>query len=339
MFYVGLDVHSKLIAMCILDDHGKVWQRHQVRRLDEVTRILQQLPAPCDVCYEASCGYGYYHDGLRPLARRVVVAHPAHLRLIFRSKQKNDRKDAERLAKLLYLDEVPAVHVPALEVRAWRELITCRRYLVQKRTRAKNGLRALLRSHGLVAPRRPGLWCAAGRAWLRVLPLPTVSAQLRRDLLLDEVEHLSGQLKRVETQLDQQAHESPALIMLQSIPGVGVRTAEAFAAFLDDPRRFKNAKAVGRYFGLVPTQDQTAGVNRLGHITREGSPLVRQLVTEAVWQAQRRSPTVRAYLERIRRGDRNRTKIAVVATGHYLVRVMYKLLKNGELWRESVTAA
>src|SRR5262245_725659 len=63
--------------------------------------------------------------------------------------------------------------------------------------------------------------------------------------------------------------------------------------------------------------------NRLGHITREGAPVVRQLLAEAAWQALRRSPTVRAYFERAQRGDPQRKKIALVATAHYLVRVMW----------------
>jgi transposase len=339
MFYVGLDIHSKQIAMCVLDQHGKLVERLRLRSTDEMLLFLRRLPQCFDVRYEASCGYGFYHDLLRPLARRVLVAHPAHLRLIFRSKKKNDRNDAERLAKLLFLGEVPAVHVPQVEVRVWRELITSRRYLVQKRTRAKNGLRALLRGLGIRAPARPGLWTKQGREWLRALALPNSGACLRRDLLLDEVDHLSGQLARLEKELNQRADQSPAVFTLLSIPGVGVRTAEAFVAFLDNPHRFKNSKHVASYFGLVPSQDQSGDVNRLGHITRQGSPVVRQLVTEAVWQSQRRSPTVRAYLERIQRGDRDRKKIAVVATGHYLVRVMFKLLKTGELWRETEAAA
>ena len=101
-------------------------------------RILEGLPDRFEVCYEASCGYGHYHDLLRPLAARVLVAHPGQLRLIFRSKNKNDRNDAERLAKLLYLGETPTVHVPSLEVRTWRELINCRSQVIAKRTRAKN---------------------------------------------------------------------------------------------------------------------------------------------------------------------------------------------------------
>ena len=126
---------------------------------------------------------------------------------------------------------------------------------------------------------------------------------------------------------------------LRSIPGVGIRTAEAVAAFVDDPDRFRSAKAVGRYFGLVPCQDQSGDRNRLGHITREGAPVVRQLLAEAAWQARRRSPTVRAYFERVQRGDPQRKKIALVATAHYLVRVMWSLLKHGTSWEEDPARA
>jgi transposase len=238
----------------------------------------------------------------------------------------------------LFLGEVPAVHVPSVDVRSWRELITCRRHLIEKRTMSKNGLRALLRSVGVSPQRRPGLWTKAGTAWLRQLAWPTATQPLRRDLLLEEIDGLNRQVKRVETELDRLSESSPAVFQLMSIPGVGVRTAEAVVSFLDDPQRFPNSKAVGRYFGLVPKQNQSGGANRLGHITKAGSATVRRFLTEAAWQAVRRSPTVRAYFERVRRDDPQRKKIAVIATAHYLARVMYALLKRGALWQESVAA-
>jgi transposase len=335
MFHVGLDIHSRRIAVCALSETGQVARRAQVRTIDEMMRVLEGLPDRFEVCYEASCGYGHYHDLLSPIAARVTVAHPGRLQLIFRSRDKNDRKDAERLAKLLYLGEAPAVHVPSAEVRTWRELITCRGQVIAKRTRAKNTVHSLLRGAGVVPPRRPALWTKKGLEWLRRLDLPTESQRLRRDLLLEEVETLTRQVRRIEKQLNHQAGHSPAVVArLRSIPGVGPRTAEAVAAFIDDPDRFPHAKAVGRYFGLVPSQDQSGDRNRLGHITREGAPVVRQLVAEATWQALRRSPTVRAYFERVRRGDPQRKKIALVATAHYLVRVMWALLKRGTAWEE-----
>ncbi len=339
MLHVGLDIHSTRITVRALDDRGQVVHRSQVRGLAEMLAVLEGLPDRFEVCYEASCGYGHYHDLLRPLAARVLVAHPGQLRLIFRSKNKNDRNDAERLAKLLYLGETPTVHVPSADVRAWRELINCRGQVIAKRTRAKNSVRSLLRSAGVSAPKQPGLWTKAGLRWLRELELPTASQRLRRDLLLEEIEALTRQARRIEEELNRQARKTPAVARLRTIPGVGARTAEAVAAFVDDPHRFRNAKAVGRYFGLVPCQDQSGERNRLGHITREGPPVARQLLAEAAWQAIRRSPRVRAFFERVRRDDPQRQKIALVATAHYLVRVMWAMLRHGTTWQENPARA
>ena len=176
-------------------------------------------------------------------------------------------------------------------------------------------------------------------AWLRRVELPTASQRLRRDLLLEEIETLTKQVQRVEQELNRQARQTPAVALLRTIPGVGARTAEAVVAFIDDPTRFRNAKAIGRYFGLVPSQDQSGDRNRLGHITREGPPVVRQLVAEAAWQAIRRSPRVRAFYERTRRDDPRRQKIAPVATAHDLVRVMWAMLRHGTTWQEGAAEA
>jgi transposase len=335
MFYVGLDIHTKRISICVLNETGQIVHRSEVRSIDQMMRILEGLHDRFEVCYEASCGYGHYYDVLGRLAARVLVAHPGQLRLIYRSKNKNDRKDAELLAKLLYLGEVPTVHVPSLDVRTWRELINCRSRVIAKRTRAKNTVRALLRGAGVAPPRHPGLWSKAGLVWLRQLSFPTLSQHLRRDLLVEEIDTLTRQLRRIEQELNRRGHETPAVFLLRSIPGVGIRTAEAIAAFVDDPHRFRHAKAIGRYFGLVPRQDQSGDKNQLGHITREGAPVVRRLLAEAAWQARRRSPTIRAYFDRVQRDDPQRKNIALVATAHYMVRVMVAMLKRGTFWQAS----
>jgi transposase len=339
MLYVGLDLHDQRLAIGVLGETGPIVRRAQVRTLDAMMRILQALPERFAVGSEASCGYGHDHDLLRPIAARVTVAHPGRLRLIVRSKDQNDRKDAERLAKWLSLGAAPAVHVPSGDVRTGRERITCRGRVIAQRTRAQNSLRTLLRCAGVVRPGRPALGTKKGLDWLRRLELPTASQRPRRDLLLEEIESLTNQVRRIEHQLNHQAGRSPAVARLRSIPGVGARTAEAVAAFIDDPHRFVDAQAVGRYFGLVPSQDQSGDRNRLGHITREGPVVVRQLVAEASWPALRRSPKVRAYFERVGRGDPQRKQIALVATAHYLVRVMGALPKRGTTWEEGLATA
>ena len=156
--------------------------------VSEAIAVLRRLKSPFAVCYEASCGYGHLHDRLRKIARRVVVAHPGQLRLIFRSTTTHDRVDAKKLATLLFLDQVPAVHVPSIGVRSWRNLIEYRHRLVAKRTRAKNGLRSLFRGHGVDLPSGCRLWTQKGLALMIRMELPTSLAALQRDLLLEEIQ-------------------------------------------------------------------------------------------------------------------------------------------------------
>jgi transposase len=232
---------------------------------------------------------------------------------------------------------VPAVHVPGVDVRAWRGLINYRRKLVGRRAGAKTQVRALLRGLGLGlgtddgVPR--GLWTAKGLAWLKGLSLSTADA-VRRDVMLDDVEQLDAKVRKVERELDRIARGHPGVALLRTIPGVGPRTAEAFVAHVDDVRRFARVNQVGCYFGLVPCQDASADRNRLGHITKDGPAGARWLLAEAAWQGRRRSPTVRAFFERVMRGDPGRKKVALVATAHYLTRVMAAMLRTGEAWRE-----
>jgi transposase len=336
MYYVGLDVHQKRSSICILDRDGK-----QVKRLEvkgswaRVVQAVAQVPGPLSVCYEASCGYGHLYEKLSalPLARHVAVAHPGQLRLIYKSKRKNDRVDAAKLAKLLYLDLVPQVHVPRADVRAWRALITYRHKLMSKRVAVKNQIRALLRGLGIQALPAKRLWSRKGVAWLKEQELEESDA-LRRDMSLEELEEVNAKIRRVEKELNRRADAHPGVALLRTIPGVGVRTAEAVVAHLDDVSRFSRNKQVGSYFGLVPCQDASAGRDRLGHITRDGPPAVRKLLCEAAWQGIRRSPALKSFFERVTRGEADRRKIALVATAHHLARVMAAMLRTGEVWRE-----
>ena len=332
MQYVGMDVHWRQTTICILDENGRRVKMMNVRGpWQKVLGELGQIVGPWAVCYEASCGYGWLYERLKRMAQKVVVAHPGQLRLIFKSKRKSDRVDAEKLAKLLYLDEVPPVYVPSVQVRSWRAIIEHRQKLLQERVRTKNQLRSLLRTHAIIAPR--ALWTKKGLAWIGAQELPTSMDRLQRDILLERLGSLRGLIERVEAALGEIAQSHAGVKLLREIPGVGIRTAEAVMAYVDDPHRFTSVKAIGSYFGLVPCQDQSAGKNRLGHLTRQGPATVRKLLTEASWQAIRRSKEIRAHFERIRQGNPERKRIALVATAHYLLRVMLAMLRTGEVWR------
>jgi len=158
---------------------------------------------------------------------------------------------------------------------------------------------------------------------------------LERDMTLDDLAHCETKIKRVEQELQTIAKDDSGVTLLQTIPGVGPRTAEAFVAYVDRPQRFRRTKQIGAYFGLVPSQDQSGASNRLGHITREGPSVMRRLLTEAAWQGVRLSPSMQSRYERIRKGDPQNRKIALTAISHYLVRVMLAMLKRGETWNEA----
>jgi transposase len=334
MLSIGLDVHQNSTALCELDAKGRLRREEVIRGgPDAVAARLRSVKKPFRVCFEASCGYGTLHDLLSPLARQVQVAHPSELKLIFRSKHKNDRNDARKLARLLHMDEVPAVHVPSVQVRAWRGLIEQRRRQVDKRTSVKNALRAQLRTLGIKGPRRHALWSAKGLAWLRAQELPTALDRVKQSSLLAELKVHNDQIKIVEKELDAIGAKDWRVRLLRTIPGVGPRTAEAVTAYIDVPGRFERIKAIGKYFGIIPSQDASAGKNRLGHITREGPPTVRKLVVQSAWQAIRRSPRLRALFQKIKAGQKQRTGVALIAVAHKLLRIMLAMLRTREAWR------
>ena len=301
MYSVGLDYHQNRSSLHILDAQGARFKALEVK--GDWRKLLQvvetQVPRPFNLCFEASCGYGHLYDQLAQQAASVQVAHPGELHTIFRSKKKHDRIDAAKIAKILYLDLVPKVHVPQTDIRQWRALIEFRRQLLGKRTALKVQLRALCRSLGLVdLPKGKKLFARQGLAQLQALALPEVSA-LQRDLLLEQLASLQDQQQRVEQELARIAQPHPQVQLLLTIPGVGLRTAEAYLAYVDDIRRFRRVNQVGAYFGMVPCEDSSADTRRLGHITKDGPAAVRWLICEAAWQGVRRSPTIRAYHARI----------------------------------------
>jgi len=342
MLTIGLDVHFSKSRLCVLDDHGKVMKDQEVRgHWDVLAGELKRIKEPFKICYEASMGYGHLFETIRriPQARQVQVAHPGQLRLIFKAKRKNDKVDARKLATLLYLDQVPLVHVPNQDVRSWRAMINWRMKLVNQRTMAKNQIRALLKTSGIVPLKGKKLWSKAGVEWAASQVLPTEYEALRLAMLIDELKQVNQKIRRVEEALNQIAQKNPGVQLLMSIPGVGIRTAEAFVAHVDNPVRFKNSHQAGVYFGLVPCQDASANKNRLGHITQDGPAIARRLLTEAAWQGTMRSPRIKGHFERIAQGKKERRKIALVATARWLSCVMLSMLKSGEIWREEFNQA
>jgi len=103
VLYIGLDIHKSFTVAHVLNQFGKKVMSTNIRgHWENIFAFLLGIPGELHMCYEASNGYGYLYDNISKIAKSVQVAHSGHCRLIFRSKRKNNRIDAEKLAKLLY---------------------------------------------------------------------------------------------------------------------------------------------------------------------------------------------------------------------------------------------
>lgn len=333
MLTIGIDIHTRSHSICVLDARGKIDHRDRIHGgHDELVEYLRRFGDGLRICFEASVDCGVLYDRFRelPQVRSIVVAHPAHLQ---QSPRKNDRADAQRLAIQAFHGHLRSVHVPDTRTRNWRQLIECRCRVVQCRTRVKNGLKSLLRSRGIQAPK--ALWSKEGRHWLRHVPLPDSTAKTRRRLLLEQLRLFDRQVKLLGRMLNAIAVKDERVDLLRTVPGVGIRTAEAMVAWIDDPARFARSSRAGAYFGLVPRQNQSGERNHLGGINKCGPKLVRWLLVEAAWRAIRKDGPIRDRYLRLLRQDPQRKRRATVAIARWLGGVMLAMLRDSEPWQPS----
>ncbi len=344
--YIGFDIDSKKTVACVVQQGQR--DRYTTLKTDliEMQRYLQeqrQNGAQVHLTFEISGEAGYRYDALRPYVDTLTVSNPNKMTWIYRTRKKNDRIDARKAAVLLSIGEVPPVHIPRRAVRQWRATIQQRGTLVNRLVSVKNRIRALLKANGLPQPLHQGSWWkAVNLEWMREQAQnwdQATGEQLWRvhlSNLLEELELLRRQIKQVTQYLDRYLATQPGATLLESIPGVGPRTAEAVLAYTDDVHRFARSKQYAAYFGLTPKLDESGEVRRLGHISQEGPAVVRWLVVESTWRVIRQSPGFRTFYERIAGSQANRKKVAVVATARKLLTVMRAMLLTGELFNESL---
>lgn len=296
---------------------------------------------PADrVVMEIGSAAGWIFDMATSLNLATQVANTNHEAWRWKNvKKKGDRDDALRLARLSASEQLPTVHMPKPEVRQKRSTIAYRHSLVERRTAIKNDIRAILDRQGLTMAAGKSGWTQASMAYLRSLALPLdqcKDTELWRGQLsveLQQYEAIEAAIGKVEEKLDALGRSDEKVQLLQTIPGVGPRLAEAVVAYIDDPKRFKNGKQVGSYFGLTPRQFQSGSMDRSGGISGMGNALVRTLLVEVSWLGLRHNPWLRMLYERVMRGTKSRKKIAIVAVARRLLVVCWAMLRDNRRWK------
>jgi transposase len=310
----------------------------------EQLRKLLARERPAAVVIEACLLAGWVHDLCHELGLACHVANTAGEAWKFKhAKRKADRDDALRLAQLFALGQLPTVTVPPPETRQWRALIAGRQGLVGRRVAVQNRVRAILVGQGLPAPRGAKAWTELGLQGIGQLARPLADCgpdELWRGLLglaLTELRQVRQLADQAEARLDQLAKGSAAVRLLETVPGVGPRTAEAVVAHLHEPGRFGSGKQVSAYVGLVPRQYQSGELDRRGRITRRGPALLRKLLVECAWVMLRYNSWARAVYQRLCRGQA-RKKQAIVALARKLLVRCWAMLRDKAPWRDGAPA-
>ena len=299
--WVGLDVHARSVVAGVIDaGSGEVRSLRVPAGSGETVAWLQTLPAPVRVVYEAGpTGYRLARACIEA-GISCVVAAPSRVRAAA-DRVKTDRRDAERLARLLRLGEITPVRVPDPEEEAARDLVRAREDARGDLMRARHRLSKLLLRHGLVyeatawtAHMTPGFAGSGSHSG----PLAIV---------FDECYGGCSTPRPGETRSTRRSANSPAnppyaevVERLVCLRGVSTLTAFALTVELGDWHSFR-PQSLGPFLGLTPSEHSSGERRRQGAITKTGNSHARRLLVEAAWH-QRRPPRRSVTLERRRDG-------------------------------------
>jgi transposase len=301
--WVGLDVHARSVVAGVLDaQSGELRTSRAPTRSEETVAWLQQLPSPVRVAYEAGpTGYGL----ARACAAAGIVctvAAPSKIARAAGDKVKTDRRDAERLARLLRVGELVAVRVPEPHEESARDLVRAREDVRSDLMRARHRLSKLLLRHGLVY--EGSAWTQAHDSWLRRQRFDSRPLALAFDDCYGAVLQTKARRDALDWAIAELATQPPfaeVVARLVCLRGISTLTALALTVELGDWTRFR-PQSLGPFLGLVPSEHSSGQRRRQGAITKTGNSHARRLLVEAAWQ-QRRPLRPSGTLERRRRGQ------------------------------------
>jgi len=302
--FFGLDVHKEKIAVAVAvgrqapEFQGVILNRPEAIR--KWVQAVRQHHPQLEVAYEAgACGFVLQRQ-LDELGVSCQVVAPSLVPLPAGRRVKTDRRDALLLARLLRSGDLTPVWVPDAEHEALRDLVRAREATVADRLRANNRLRKLLLRHGVQPPPRVKPHTRAYQRWLASVQLPYPTQQVVLEEYRAAVAECQARIDRLEEVLRRAMATSryaPTMAAFQCLRGIGPLTAVTLVAELGDLRRFKKARALMSYTGLVPSEYSSGDGHHRGPLTKAGNAHVRRVLVEAAWHA-RHVPRVGLGLKR-----------------------------------------
>jgi transposase len=331
---VGLDLSDRYTQVCVMDAGGRVVEEARVRTGPDAIGERFAGKARMRIALEAGAHSPWVSRLLESQGHEVYVADSRRVPVISSSISKDDRRDAEMLARLARSDPQllsPIRHRPE-QVQADRMTLQSRDALVQARTALINRVRGLVKPFG-VKIARTSTRCFAAKA------RDQIPEQLREaaDPLLRVIEGLSQEIRKSDRLVEKIARERYAATeVLKQPDGVGTLTALAYAVTIVDPHRFPKSRAVGSFLGLRPRRSASGDSDPQLRITKAGDPWMRRLLVQSAQYilgpfgkdcALRRFGLARAAL-----GGKAAKKKAVVAVARKLAVLLHRLWVTGEVY-------
>ena len=335
---IGLDIAKTVFQAFGEDADSKPVLRKRLSR-EAITAFFQKLP-PAVIGIEACGSSHHWARTLTAMGHTVRLIPAAYVRP-FVKRNKTDARDAEAICEAMQRSGMRFVPIKTVEQQAARGIETARNLLVRQRTQLMNATRGLLAELGIVASQ--GLRGFAALCNKIDAGDPAIPELLRPALhgLLNQWRAAGEAVAALETQLVARARADQTMRRLMQVPGIGPLTAHAIVAAIGDGSQFSSARDFAAWAGLTPREHQSANSRRAGHISRQGDPGVRRLLTLGASAVMRQ---VRAKPEKASawtRGilARRPVKVVVVAQAAKTARIAWAMLRSGQPYRAAAAAA
>jgi transposase len=327
---VGMDLHRRRSVLVRMTEDGR---RLGMARITSspagLRREIARAGKSPRVVLEATYGWYWAADTLAAAGAEVHLAHPLGVKAFTYRRVKNDERDAADLADLLRMGRLPEAWIAPREVRELRELTRYRHQLVHLRTSCKDQVHGVLAKLG-VPVTCSDIFGVAGSAWLDQLRLPQPYAGK-----VTSLRHLAGELSAEITMLSAVIADLLAgdrgYQVIQQLPGIGPVLAAVITAEIGDVTRFKTAAQLCSRAGLTPRHRESDTKITRGHVTKQGSRMLRWALIEATWHQPAGSRPRAAKDAIIARRGKQAKNIAKVAAARRLLTLVFYGLRDGQI--------
>jgi transposase len=328
MEYIGIDVHKNSCQVCVLTEGGELVER-RIKTERASLHALFAGRSRARILIESSTESEWVARCLEELGHEVIVADPnfAPMYATRSKKVKTDKRDARTLCEACRLGAYRPAHRTSDRQRNVRAHLAVRETLVRTRSKYISLIGALARREGCRIPTGVSRNFAA-RVEQAELP-QHVLVQIGPLLIM--LKSLNEQIKLADEKVAEIVKDDEVVKRLATVPGVGPVTATTYAATLDGAARFRDAKQVRSYLGLVPREHSSGEKQHRGRISKAGNSRARSLLVEAAWALLRwKTPKTQALHEWVARIAARRGKAtAVVALARKLAGILFALWRDG----------